>query len=470
MATADGTISLSWTDATGETGYRIERSSSGTTGWTAIATTGSGVTSYSDSGLPENIRYYYRVTVTSAAGDSAPSLAANALTSLNSPGSVAATFVSGSRIDLTWTDRSAAESSYQIEQSLDGVTGWTSIGTAAANATGFSASGPFDGSSTYYFRVRASSYYSGNNSVYSAAASTTTPAFPKAPASVIVTATVDGTINLAWTDGTDETGYRIERSDNGSSGWTPDWHRGGRRHWVLRHGPAGEYAVLLPGDRHQRRRRLRPQRPGQRHHPAQHPGRLDRRVRVEVVGSTWRWNDHSAAESGYQIEQSADGWSGWSQIGTATANATSFSAPGPFRGSTICFFRVRASSYSGGGSAYSTSASAITPAFPSQPTDLDATATEGTINLAWADAADETGYRIERSDNGSSGWDQIGTVAADATGYTDTGLPEEARYYYRVIATNAAGASAPSASDSVRTPWHPPAALRRRSSQGAGST
>ncbi|WP_161625872.1 fibronectin type III domain-containing protein, partial [Singulisphaera acidiphila] len=56
------------------------------------------------------------------------------------------------------------------------------------------------------------------------------------------------------------------------------------------------------------------------------------------------------------------------------------------------------------------------------------------------------GYRIERSVNGSTGWTLVDTVAANAISYNDVGLPENTRYYYRVIATNAAGESAPSAS------------------------
>ncbi len=84
-----------------------------------------------------------------------PSATVNAITRPNIPAGLTATVVSGVRIDLVWTDLSAVESNYYIEQSLDGVTGWSQIGTAAANATSFSASGPFNGSATYFFRVRA---------------------------------------------------------------------------------------------------------------------------------------------------------------------------------------------------------------------------------------------------------------------------------------------------------------------------
>ncbi len=118
---------------------------------------------------------------------------------------------------------------------------------------------------------------------------------------------------------------------------------------------------------------------------------------------------------------------------------------GPFDGSTTYYFRVRAvySSYPANYSTYSTPVSATTPAFPNPPAGVTATATsEGTITLAWADATNETGYRLERSLNGTTGWSQVGTPAANATSFSDTGLAENTRYYYRLIALNAAGASA----------------------------
>ncbi len=176
-------------------------------------------TSYSDAGLPENTRYYYRVVATNAAGDSAPSDLASTFSPLVTPGDVAAVFVSGGQIDLSWTDRSSVETSYLIEQSLDGSTGWSQIGTAAANATSFSAPGPFNGSTTYYFRVRAYNYQ--GYSVNSASASRNDTGRTLArPTAVTATATTDGTISLAWADTANEDEYRIERSANGSTGWT----------------------------------------------------------------------------------------------------------------------------------------------------------------------------------------------------------------------------------------------------------
>jgi hypothetical protein len=65
------------------------------------------------------------------------------------------------------------------------------------------------------------------------------------------------------------------------------------------------------------------------------------------------------------------------------------------------------------------------------------------ITLSWTDnAANETGFKLERSPNGSTGWTQIATPAADATNFADSGLNPGTTYFYRICATNGSGDSA----------------------------
>jgi hypothetical protein len=79
VATLD-TITLSWTDVTDETGYRVERSLDGDSDWIEIATTGQGVTTYVNGTLSPGTTYYYRIVATNAGGDSTPSNVAFATT------------------------------------------------------------------------------------------------------------------------------------------------------------------------------------------------------------------------------------------------------------------------------------------------------------------------------------------------------------------------------------------------------
>lgn len=153
------------------------------------------------------------------------------------------------------------------------------------------------------------------------------------------------------------------------------------------------------------------------------------------------WTDNSVSEDGFIIERSSDG-NGWSALATTAANATGFNDGGHSPNSTW-FYRVRA--FEGGDvSAWSNTASATTfDVPPAAPTNLIADATsENQVNLNWVDqAGNETGYRVERSDDGVSGWVSVATLGANNTSHSDTGLAASTTYFYRVAATNSAGDS-----------------------------
>ena len=82
-------------------------------------------------------------------------------------------------------------------------------------------------------------------------------------------------------------------------------------------------------------------------------------------------------------------------------------------------------------------------ALPAAPSSLAATAlSRSQIGLVWTDnASNEAGFRIERSRDGTSGWLQVATVAANVTSYTYSRQPTLTTYFYRVRATNAVGNS-----------------------------
>lgn len=81
---------------------------------------------------------------------------------------------------------------------------------------------------------------------------------------------------------------------------------------------------------------------------------------------------------------------------------------------------------------------------PSPPTTLSAVAASSTrIDLTWTDtSSDELNFEIERSTDSGATFIPIGTAAANATTYADTGLTASTSYSYRVRASNGAGASA----------------------------
>ncbi|MCH8233094.1 MAG: hypothetical protein IIB82_10700, partial [Bacteroidetes bacterium] len=81
------------------------------------------------------------------------------------------------------------------------------------------------------------------------------------------------------------------------------------------------------------------------------------------------------------------------------------------------------------------------PAPPASPGLFSYTTSDVTIELSWDDVENETGYILERSTDDIT-YLQFTTLAADATGFTDSGLSPNTLYYYRIRSQNAQGESA----------------------------
>jgi hypothetical protein len=147
--------------------------------------------------------------------------------------------------------------------------------------------------------------------------------------------------------------------------------------------------------------------------------------------------------TGYEVERAEGTQQGWLTVVTVEEHVTAYTDGGLDAGTTY-FYRVSALTDSGAAPP-SDVVSATTPtgAVPSATT-VTAVAALDTITLSWADVAGETGYRIEVSADGITGWAEIGTAGQDVTVHTDTSLASGTTYYYRIVATNAAGDSAPS--------------------------
>jgi predicted phage tail protein len=102
----------------------------------------------------------------------------------------------------------------------------------------------------------------------------------------------------------------------------------------------------------------------------------------------------------------------------------------------------------GGASAYSDTATAVTPAaptLPAAPTVLKATViSKSQINLSWTDNSNnEDGFQIQRCKTAKcTNFANIAIVGPGVTTYNNTGLQAKTTYKYRVSAFNAAGSSA----------------------------
>ena len=177
------------------------------------------------------------------------------------------------------------------------------------------------------------------------------------------------------------------------------------------------------------------------------------------------WTDTSTDETGFKIERSPDGATGWTQIDTVGAGVTSYANTGLSCGTSYSY-RVRAYN-ARGDSAYTNVANATTVAcsvceIPAAPTNLSAAATSPTqVVLTWTDnSANESGFRIYRvkagrgsaQSIGSASWPMVGTVGANVTTFTDTNLTGNTMYLYYVSAYNGCGEAHSVPADPVTTP------------------
>jgi hypothetical protein len=420
-------INLAWTNVVGETGYRIERSLNGSD-WTVLGTTAANIVSYANLGLIAGTAYFYRVVGVDAGGDSAAGMG-TATTPLAAPTGLTATGVGTTEIDLTWAN-SSGETGYRLERSLDEKT-WTALATLAADVTSYANTGLIGGT-RYVYRLRALN--AGGASVQSASASTFT-----IPLATTLTATVASTtqINLSWNNVAGETNYILQRSDNGTDGWTtiasplanvlsygntgltadtPYFYR------VVAHNASGDSTASAVVST----RTLLPAASGL----------------TATAASTSEidlaWSD-STGETGYRIERSLDEKT-WTILTTVAADTTTYSNTG-LSGGTRYIYRVRAMN-AGGAALPSLSASTYT--VPLVPTLTATVASDTLINLAWSNVAGETNYVVQRSDNGTDGWATIASPLANVIAYANTGLTADTDYFYRVLAHNGSGDSATS--------------------------
>jgi fibronectin type 3 domain-containing protein len=162
-------------------------------------------------GLDGNTTYTFNVRATSANGDSSFSWWATATTPVSPPAAPGGLVVSTGgtqQINLAWDDV-AGETSYKVDRSANGTSGWSQIASLGANVTSYSDTTSLAAGTTYYYRVRAAN--AGGDSDYSTVASGTTQI--ATPGSFAASAQSTSRINLTWDDVTGESGYVIQQLD-----------------------------------------------------------------------------------------------------------------------------------------------------------------------------------------------------------------------------------------------------------------
>lgn len=360
------------------------------------------------------------------------------------PANLKATVISPNQINLEWTDASSDETGFELERSADGKV-YTRIADLPANSKAFQNVG-LAASTTYWYRVRAKNV--SGFSVYSNVANAVTKppvvTIPKAPSTLAATAFSGTRINLSWTDNaTDETGFELERSLNGTSfvkiadiaanttaiadtglaSTTKYWYR------ILAKNTAGKSAYsniatattpeVVPNA----------------------PTGLTATT-VSPFQINLAWTDKAVNETGFQLERSADGIT-FAKIADIAANKIDYENKG-LNPATRYYYRIRAINLVGP-SAYSAVSSAVTQNIPVPDMPLNFTAVPlapDLIQLNWSPVSgNPDAIVIERSRDTDDNFREISKLPASAVKYEDRDSLAITDYYYRIKAVNAGGSS-----------------------------
>jgi titin len=428
-------INLTWDDVAGETGFVVERSSDGSTGWTQVGSTGAGVATFSDTGLLPGTTYFYREVAVDAGGDSAPGPVVSATTAPEAPANVVIS-AGDAPGDVSW-DAAPGATGYIVQRSTDGTT-FGDVGTTTTPA--FSDRGQSPGT-TYFYRVVAT--VPGAESLPSVAATVTTPALP--PTSVAATADSSSQTTVTWAPVIGATGYLLQRSSEGASGWTTV----GTTVSATSYGDTGlpaattlYYQVVSVdggGD-------SAPSGVASVTTAPEVPANVALGVGGNPGAITW---DATPGATGYTVERSTDGTT-FTDVGATTSPAFTDSGQSA---ATTYYYRVIAT-VSGADSLPSVAVSVTTPT--AAPSGVEATADSSSqTTVTWSPVAGATSYLVQRSSDGSTGWTTIGTTTS-ATSINDSGLAAGTPMYYQVVAVDSGGESAPSGVVSVTTAPNPP--------------
>ena len=364
---------------------------------------------------------------TNSSGDSAYSNEANATTfdvTPTAPSGLAATAVSSSQINLSWTDNSSNETGFKIERKTGSGGTYAQIATTGAGVAVYNDSGLAAGT-TYFYRVRATN--AAGDSAYSTEASATTLVPPPtAPSGLTATTASSSQIDLAWTDNSsNETGFKIERK-TGSGGTYSQIATVGAG--VVSYSSTG----LAANTTYFYRVRATNAGGDSAYSNEANATTLNAAPAApSALGATaistsqinLSWTDNATNETGFKIERKTGSGGTYAQIGTVGADVTSFNDTG-LSITTTYYYRVRATN-SIGDSSYSNEANATTlDNVPAAPSGLTANASSSSqIDLSWTDnSSNETGFKIERKTGSGGTYSQVGTVGAGIVTYSDTGL------------------------------------------------
>lgn len=372
----------------------------------------------------------------------------------NAPSNLAATGVSSSQVNLTWTDNSSDETGFTFAYDTNsGLTSPTYTYAGGVNTTSYSHTGR-SAATTYYYKIKAE----GNpDSTWSAVKSATTT-----PSGLAATTTSSSAITLTWTGNSGNssiTGYTIAYATNNSfSGAVYRYVAGAGttsfNNTGLYSGTTYYYKIKAEGTSNSNDSAFTAYITAATTGAAPNaPSGLTASA-ASSSQINLSWTDNSSNETGFEVKRATDSAFTQNVAWIGGIQGSSYSNTG-LSASTTYYYKVRAegtaqdSAYSGSASATTSSSGTI----PNAPNGLNATVASSTqINLSWTDnSSNETGFEVKRATDSAFTQNVAWFGGIQGSTYASSGLNPSTTYYYMVRAEGTAGKSAYSASASATT-------------------
>ncbi len=478
-------IALSWTAPTQTwgsaiTGYKIEVSEDGTT-FTELVASQTGTT-YTHTGLSAGDTRWYRVRTINARGAGAASSVLQAsVTVPAAPTSLRVTTTAFHAITLQW-DTSPATSlggaafkKHILEWSTDN-SSWEVLAEPTNNTDSPAerhVSSLLTPGEEFYYRIKV---VNADDVESPPSAVVTVTAVARSgtgiPTGVTATKNTGTSIDVAWVAPTDlpsgrtVMNYYVFRSNNDGDSWTLDSQVGASTLMITDTGldtnTCYGYRVYMEDDEFEDSA-LSDEAyatTGTVAVPAAPTGLTATSDGTSTFNLAWTApavSDKCSVITGYEIEQSTDGGSNWTEVEDDTMDDGVTYAHTSQTLTTVRQYRVGAINSAGTGT-WSNVVTAGMNTVPGPPGNLSATANGRTaITLSWdaptnTGGADITGYRVQWSADQGSSWSDVDPAHTGTTRtYSHTGRSPNTRYDYQVYASNSQGESATASSSTSAT-------------------
>jgi large repetitive protein len=456
---ATTSLTLGWTDSTGNDGYVVQKEIHST--WVTLATLATSTDTYVINGLHAGNTYNFQVLAVDGGGFSLPS----AISGTTLPKSTVVTAVGATTtsIALTWPAIPGV-TRYNVESSPDNISSstWTSIATPTAGTTTYTDASISAANTVQYYKVQGVD--AGGNGAFSSIVSAYS--LDATPTTFAATSLSDTQVSLSWDAETSATYFRLEKQVTTTTGTgssavtTTTWPQVGG----LIPGSATSYIIPnLTANTAYTFRLLAVNDGGGDSIPSA-TQTVTTKVPAPVVtlGTATSttvplsWPAVASA-TGYKVLRSTTPNDGFTQIGTVSiptpALTTYTYTDSTAVQGTLYYYEVTASN--AGGDSLPSNVATLTTLMtaPAQPTAVASETTS--IDLGWTAVAGATGYIVQQQGTTTTGtgstavttttWTAVGgTQGAQADSLNVASLTSGTAYTFRLIAVDAAGNSLPS--------------------------